>query len=115
MSNTTSKNINLDGTLTIQVASVMKEKIFSMLKNNQDVVLNLVGAASIDLSFIQIICAAHRTARENGYRFQVNPDIPEDIASSIKYAGFAKNVGCGFEENENCIWRSISAKNYKNK
>ena len=59
----------LDGPLTIEKASAIRTKLISTLSRGNEIVISIDADVPVDLSFLQLLCAAHRSASKLGKAF----------------------------------------------
>jgi len=69
------------------------------LDSCQTIKISLKDIESIDLSCIQIFCAAHKTAFKADKRLTLDAALPEAAALAIEQAGFDCLKDCGNNEN----------------
>jgi anti-anti-sigma regulatory factor len=100
----TSKDLILSGSLTLRAASDIRQQILSALDENETVKLLLQEVEEVDLSFVQIFCAAHRSAIQKEKSLLVQSDLPEVFTKIIKEAGLQGHIGCSADGQESCVW-----------
>ena len=85
------QKISLEGSLTVASVEKYTKRVHETLKAAECVVLDLETAREIDVSFLQLLCAAVRYAREAGKRIELKTNaVVEDV---IAVAGFSKELG----------------------
>ncbi len=94
----------IEGVLKVENAMEIKAKLLDMISKEDQVIITIGEASEADLSFLQIICSAHRTAVRVNKSFMVGPRRPAAFVRSYEEAGFIREKGCVFGADGNCIW-----------
>ena len=94
------------GRLTFSHAGRLHQELLEAFAAGGRVDLFLHDVQEVDLTFLQLLCAAHRTAFVNGTVFTVGGlDSANPIRRLILEAGAERGVGCP----EGCLWASVFA------
>lgn len=97
--------LELAGKLTIARASELAASIGqSLAEEEHEVVLDLEKVTAVDVSFLQILCAAHRTARRDGKSLSVVAASPE-LLRIVRTAGFERRQPCKRCAGDTCLWQ----------
>jgi anti-anti-sigma regulatory factor len=81
--------IDVPASVTVRSAAQFSQHLLDVLEANQDVELNLLELAELDLSFVQIVYAARaQLAREDKTLRLTAPAAPH-VAALLDRAGFA--------------------------
>ena len=96
--------ICLNGELTISRATELKEAMMQALAGSDTIEIDLKDVTRIDLSFLQLSCAAHRTAIQSGKDFFFTNRGNEIVQQARKQAGFVFMRGCVHNPTKNCLW-----------
>lgn len=99
----------LQGELTIQHVASLKEVLLAALHKVKDLSIALEGVTDIDLSCLQVLCSAHRTAIAAQKSISVTGTWPEGFRSVVGRAGYSGGRGCGFSASAPCLWRQENA------
>lgn len=99
--------IEWSGDLTIRRIAELKDEVATALRRG-DVLICIDSDAQFDLSFLQLLCAAHRTANREGKQLQLHADLPAAFGELLKSAGFFRHVGCIEDKDDSCIWKMAS-------
>ena len=93
-----------EGELTIKRASEIRAQLLESLSEFQHVEVEIGDVANVDLSYLQLMCSAHRFAAKNGKKITlINQD--GSLFSEVKIiAGFVTGKECGFNRENNCLW-----------
>ncbi|MFP4070880.1 MAG: STAS domain-containing protein [Desulfovibrionales bacterium] len=70
-------HIVLEGDLTIEKGSELRDRFIESLERVKNIELNLSGAGSTDISFWQLVSAVGKTAEAMGLRFTLSSALPE--------------------------------------
>lgn len=98
------KVITLNGKMTIQYAEEIKKVLQEVLAGNDRLQLDLEGVSEVDLTGLQLICAAHISAIRLKKQFIVNFSINELIKTIVQDAGFIRHIGCSIDISKTCVW-----------
>jgi anti-anti-sigma regulatory factor len=81
--------LTMSGKLTVDSGKEIKKGLLEALGSGKDVVLELKDITEIDLSFIQILCAAHRTAKRRSNSLKVGTPAPDIFMKTVEDSGFS--------------------------
>jgi anti-anti-sigma regulatory factor len=80
--------VQLEGTVDIASALELKTHLVEALKLGQEVRIDLSAATYLDVTALQLLCAAVREAKTRGVGCICEGGIPQAIRSSLREAGF---------------------------
>ena len=92
------------GSLTIENASEMRSRLIRTLIREDEVVVAIDPDASVDVSFLQLLCSAHVTASKLGKSFSLRPSVGSKFLIAVENAGYIRKKGCARDTNETCLW-----------
>ena len=97
---------------TIERANEIKQQILKEVNNNDTKIIeiNVKELTEVDLSFLQLICATHKTCVKLNKELIVltNDNTKEDEFVKVsKIAGFLRNKGCTNETSPTCPYAQI--------
>lgn len=98
------KTITLDGELCIQNADEFRTLLMESIGVADTITMNVASVTEIDLSCLQLLCAAHRTAIRQNKSLALDRQWPESCALMIEKAGYARHNGCSLDKNRGCLW-----------
>ena len=102
--------LSFEGEVTIQKAVEIKLQLVAALESSGGLVLNLQEVSMADLTFLQLLCSAHRTAHNSGKSMRLT-NVSEAVDSAVNMAGFVRdNMSCGQGCSDNCLWLEDQAK-----
>ncbi len=91
----------LSGDLVVDRAVELREVLLQALGGKGRVVVGFRKVGRVDLSFLQLLCALHRSALKGGREFSLSwRDLPAGVREEARSAGFPRRVGCG----PGCLW-----------
>ncbi len=94
----------MNGHLTISQACAAKDELHKALKKVQHLELDMESAEEIDLSFLQLLCSAHRTSINLRKTLTFKGTLPEAFKKSLKDNGFMRQRGCAADSTNTCLW-----------
>lgn len=92
----------LGNKLKVEQAAKLKTSIRDAFETTDHLVLDAAAVEAADLSFIQLICAAHRLAVGSGKRLSWAGPMPSAVIELIETAGVTCSKGCG--GHKGCLW-----------
>jgi anti-anti-sigma regulatory factor len=94
-------------TCTIEEAGRIRALLMEQLAEKNGLVLNLSNVDEVDLSFLQLLCAAHKSASNAGKTFALEGALSEPLIRKAQEAGFACRKECGPHLNGDCPWKEV--------
>ena len=96
--------LSLEGELTIKRATEIRELLLESLSRSQRVEVELGEVTDVDLSYLQLMCSAHRSASESGKSLiLINQDVLL-FTETKDTAGFTNGKECKHNHNNDCLW-----------
>ena len=80
--------LTLGGELTLIHANELKATLTASLQSGGNVAVRLEGITDMDLSCLQLLCSAHRTAARSGQHFTLDAENSELFRKAAVEAGF---------------------------
>lgn len=97
--------LSLQGEMTISGMSSMKEAFQKGIDSSDMLVVDCAGVAAIDISGMQLLCSAHRSAVSLGKSLIAENLTEGQLSSSLDEAGFRRHKACPLApKGEPCIW-----------
>lgn len=91
--------------VTVKNASVFKDSLLNALNEHERLCLDLSSVEELDMAFFQLLCAAHKSARESGKVLTIDPQgISEPVHEAASLSGFKRHVGCFPHDADTCLW-----------
>ena len=92
----------LQGPLTLARGKEIKKSVESAIEEGGEMEIRFGDVPEADLSFLQTLCAASRTAEERGVRLTIrDEELPDALAGVLEASGFANHRGCPADR---CMW-----------
>jgi anti-anti-sigma regulatory factor len=102
--------VRFSGDLDIQRAGELRSTLLEALERSESVSLEFGECAKVDLSFVQMLCSAHRTATKLHKRFRLNGSLPEGFLKAVEDTGYSRTSGCTYDKDGTCLWVGLSRK-----
>lgn len=101
------KTLALDGDCTLDRVLELKDVLLEALKDGASLKLDLREVASADLSFLQLLCSAHRAALKHGQELTFGPLPSAAFTDAVECAGFCRAMGCQDAPNSECLFMEV--------
>jgi anti-anti-sigma regulatory factor len=95
--------LTLGGSLTVDNAPGIRAKLLEVLENWDSLALSVEDDADVDVSLLQILCAAHQTSVKKKKAFLV-AGVGKNLAAAADSAGYARQKGGGSESGGRYVW-----------
>jgi ABC-type transporter Mla MlaB component len=95
------------GDLTIRRIAELKVQIEEALATATHVSIEIAADAESDMTVLQLLCAAHRTAARQDKTLQLCGKIPEQFKMVMNLAGFSRHIGCARDKAGCCMWKLV--------
>ncbi|HJV34815.1 STAS domain-containing protein [Geomonas sp.] len=96
--------LKVSGRLTVEGAAEFKDALREALAETAELVVDLTGLTEMDLSGLQLLCAAHGSAEVAGKSFRLVEGDNEVLRMIAAEAGFQRQAGCPQDVSKSCIW-----------
>ena len=107
-----SGTLRLEGDLTIERAAELLEAFRQALAASDQVEMEFGEVGTVDLSCLQLLCAAHRTAVAQGKQFCFTGQRPHFLSEAGQKAGFIRKTKCQMNpDRQDCLW--LGGKGYE--
>jgi ABC-type transporter Mla MlaB component len=100
----TDSKLILAGDLTVHRMIEVQRELKKHISRAKILRLDISAAADMDLSFLQLLCSAHRTAVGLGRSLELTGGLPEIFSKTVNDGGFVRHIGCTLNCNGSCIW-----------
>jgi anti-anti-sigma factor len=91
------------GELNIEHAQALKETLLQSLAGTGPLLLNLENVTAIDLSCLQLLCAAHRSWLAANRELAI-ASCSGVFSQTARDAGYSREMGCSIDANRSCLW-----------
>jgi anti-anti-sigma regulatory factor len=102
--------VNVSGSLTVEHATELNAALQNAFKRKaKNLVLLLGTVTKTDLTFLQLVCSAHKTAITDGKSFTVE-HFQQDVLKRAHVAmGFTRCHGCVLDKTKSCVLMLMSS------
>jgi ABC-type transporter Mla MlaB component len=101
---TKSGTLILKDDLTINRITSIRDEIIKALTKVKSLVVDAEQAAAVDLTFLQLMCSAHRTATVQNKALSLSGKINPFIKKAIQENSYARSCGCVLDQTNTCLW-----------
>jgi anti-anti-sigma regulatory factor len=98
-------SIRFAGELTIEHAAELQTVLMESLDRLDRLCLLFENVTAVDISFLQLLCSAHRSAVKNNKILWLDRHRPEPLKLTVIEAGFGRQEGCVLDVHQTCIWK----------
>ncbi|HWR72770.1 MAG TPA: STAS domain-containing protein [Nitrospirota bacterium] len=96
----------ISGSLTVDNAGRLRKALLDSIERHEDVGLDIAEDAVLDLSFLQLLCSAHRTAVAAKKSFKIRGTACLNMVKAVGESGYLRKTGCSRDRNGSCLWLS---------
>jgi anti-anti-sigma regulatory factor len=96
--------LEFQGRLTVERAAELKQVFLDAAGKSVDVEVDLSGASEIDITFFQLLFAAHRAVLRAGHALVLPPEHPPAVQKALRSAGLCAHAGLCANTPEQCLW-----------
>ena len=101
------RQVLLEGHLTLPHAETMKKAFLTALIEADDVFIKFAIVENVDLSCLQLLCSAHRSAVCLKKRISIEGSVPQALKKAADAAGFSCLTGCKLDSDRSCLWIAV--------
>lgn len=102
------KKVVLEGDLTASRAEKIKAVFINALMSANEVIVAFRKIADVDLSFLQLLCSAHRSAVRVHKRVRFDGSFPQILKDTAGASGFLRLTGCKGDCGKSCLWTAVT-------
>jgi hypothetical protein len=99
-----SVTVSLNGALTIEDAAEFQKALIAALGEAPTVLLDARQLVGIDMTILQIICSACKSAAAGRLAFLPDGRLPDCVTSVVNSIGARTGSLCPHNNNEPCTW-----------
>src|SRR5574340_1114595 len=96
----------VNGIINIQCAAALKDELIKLQVSGKNILLNLEGLTGADISFLQLLCSAHRSSIKLNKCLNVTGSIPPWLKQAVRNAGYDADV-CSADTGGSCLWAKV--------
>jgi anti-anti-sigma regulatory factor len=104
--------ILLEGDLTLPHAPEIRTAFMKALVEADDVLIRFGNVRELDLSCLQLLCSAHRSAARLKKRVRFEGDVPRKLSDAADTAGYSHLKGCKLDTENSCLWIAAAGANH---
>jgi anti-anti-sigma regulatory factor len=97
--------LKFSGDLTIENVLELRNNLLNSLDKAEQLLLTFENVTATDLSFIQLLCSAHRTAVRSEKNLKLDNHRPDVLKAAVRETGFIREKGCVLDTQASCIWK----------
>ncbi|MFZ5452541.1 MAG: STAS domain-containing protein [Thermodesulfobacteriota bacterium] len=97
--------LKFTGDLTIDNAQELHKALAAALDSAAAISVSFEEVTTVDLSFVQLLCAAHRSAVRADKILKLADPRPEVLKEAVRETGFVRERGCVLDVQNSCIWK----------
>ncbi|MDD2898929.1 MAG: STAS domain-containing protein [Desulfuromonadaceae bacterium] len=90
--------------LTIECAAEFSRCISEAFEASQVVAVEFDPAVEIDITGVQVLCSACKSAAQSGKKFSYHGPQPQALTDIIASSGAERNAACKHNNDSLCIW-----------
>lgn len=102
--------VRLKGALTIQRAGELRQVLLRAAERSAGVLMEFEDFEGADLSFMQLVCAAHQESVRAGWSLSWGPSVPAAFLRSVEGYGFCRGRGCARDRDGSCMWKALKGR-----
>jgi ABC-type transporter Mla MlaB component len=99
--------LHLSGELVVQDAERLASGLLEALGDADRVEIDLSSVTDLDISCLQLFCAAHKTSAQQNKLLRIDGVCPEAVRRLAENAGFG-HAGCSLDVGDACLWKEES-------
>ena len=96
--------LKVSGGVTIGEAGELRDALLAALDGEAEVEVDVSGLTGIDLTGLQLMCAAHQSAGTSGKSLHIVDGGNGTFRDMATGAGFRRHTGCAYDRACSCIW-----------
>ncbi len=96
--------ITLDGELIVNRAEELRMLLIKALIDADRVQVDFGAVNDTDLSCLQLLCSAHRSAGRMKRSLTLAGNWPAPFNKTVQTAGFSRLTGCRLDADHSCLW-----------
>ncbi len=98
------RTLQLEGDLTLLNAAELKRMLIKALINADAVTIQFGDVQELDLSCLQLLCSAHRSAVRLNKQIRFEGSLPKILQETAEAAGYLRLTGCQLDSEKSCFW-----------
>jgi anti-anti-sigma regulatory factor len=104
--------VTVDGDATLQQAEELRRVLIKALVDADEVSLDMDKVEKVDLSCLQLLCSAHRSATRFKKKFAFSGCPPQALREAVEASGFSRVTGCRLDCDKSCLWVKLTGEQH---
>ncbi len=100
--------LSLVGNLTMAEVQETQKVLLEAIEQVDTLYLDLKEIESVDVSFVQLLCAAHRECFLSEKDIFLQGGVSDIMEKLLASAGYSKQCGCYSAAKKSCLWSSCN-------
>jgi len=96
--------LTLEGAATAAEGESLKKVLLEALDKADHLTLDVAALETVDLSFLQMLCALHRSAQKRKKQVRMAPGRSRAFQELAGQVGFQRGVSCDDSKDGFCFW-----------
>ena len=96
--------VTLGGDLTVSSAAALKAELLAAVRSSSAVEVAVEDIGTMDVSFPQLLCSAHRTAAAQNKILTITGLAQERFGTMLLRSGFSRQTVCHENIRTPCLW-----------
>lgn len=101
--------ITLEGEITLPHAEELRSALIKAIIDSDEVAVVMENLEDIDLSCLQLLCSAHRSAARLNKPVVFSGSLPKVFKDMMSAAGFNRVTGCKLDTGKSCLWAAAGS------
>jgi anti-anti-sigma regulatory factor len=97
--------LTVSGALTVKHAKALKAAFLEAVRNAPSVEVEVEKIDDIDVTFVQLVCSAHRMAADLDKQMTITGLEQERFSEMLGRFGFFRHIGCHESTRKSCLWQ----------
>jgi anti-anti-sigma regulatory factor len=97
-------SLSFSGRLTVDRAAELRARFTEALARPESLAVDVAGATEVDITFLQLLYAAHKAARLAGKTLTLSPLHPPAMQKALAQAGLCGHAGLCSDGGQPCLW-----------
>jgi ABC-type transporter Mla MlaB component len=98
-------SVSICGPMTIDKIGELRDGLLKAFDVGQKVELSLQEVTDLDLTGLQLLCSAHRTAIAGHLSFSIVGRDGAAVLPVVTSSGMLRHVGCAEDTEGTCVWK----------
>jgi ABC-type transporter Mla MlaB component len=96
--------LTVSGALTVKHAKALKAAFLEAVRNATSVEVEVENIDDLDVTFVQLVCSAHRMAADLNKQMTITGLEQERFSQMLGRFGFFRHIGCHESARKSCLW-----------